>query len=413
MPNKYSSLLKAYNSDGEIDEEKVNEIVVFYMDNAKAGEDAYCSDLFLKKAQMAFITALIYYVLENDDIPIKKKNFSTILKKVQMAMDYEENYPLSREMNEWFKKMKDEDKQSLAEAYYCSFCIAPPRTRQTIIVNTAIDLQMLTKGQEDTMIYYGTNKTDHTPIMYDRTDMTSSPQHRAIFGNHGSGRHILVKSEIVQIVKSTNDIVYVLDFNMELTQMAELLGGCVVPVTRNSLGCVNPIVIPDTSNFVVLEVDETLYAMDCKGNAIYMCLAAMWQKIEAANKARNTNQRFWIFVDEMLPIIRSAYAEIFYAMIEKGRTYNCNITYSSAYFATFCESEYGKAVLANTPILTLLNLSPEDRGYLSELYNLSSEELCNVINQPCGNGLFCVNGNNIPFVYLQNNATKKMFTAMI
>ena len=415
MSNKYSSLLKAYNSDGEIDEEKVNEIVVFYMDNAKAGKKAGGADPFWDKTQKAFFTALIYYVLENDDIPVNKKNFSTILHKVQMAMGivYDEDNLLSREMNAWFKKMEAEGKHCRAAMYYDAFFIAPPRTKQAVIVNTAIDLQVFPREKDDTMFYYGTNKTDHTPIMYDRTDMTSSPQHRAIFGNHGSGRHFLVKSEIVQIVKSTNDIVYVLDFNMELTQMAELLGGCVVPVTRNSLGCVNPIIIPDTSNFVVLEVDETLYAKGGKETAIYMCLAAMWQKIEAANKAGNTNQRFWIFVDEMLPIIHSAYAEIFYTMIEKGRTYNCNITYGSASFATFCESVCDKAVLANTPILTLLNLSPEDRGYLSELYNLSSEELCNVINQPCGNGLFCVNGNNIPFVYLQNNATQKMFTAMI
>lgn len=252
------------------------------------------------------------------------------------------------------------------------------------------------------MFYYGTNKKDNTPIMYDRTDMTSSPQHRAIFGNHGSGRHVLMKSEILQIIKATNDTVYVLDFNREFTKMANLLGGYVVPVTRNEVGCVNPVIIPNTSNFVVLDADEILYAKGCKDNAIYMCLAAMWEKVEAANKAGNTNRRFWIFVDEMLPILRSAYAEIFYTMIKKGRTYNCNITYSSAYFATFCESVCGKAVLVNTPILTLLNQTPKDREYLSELYNMSSEELCNVINQPCGNGLFCVNGKNIPFNYDQN-----------
>ena len=407
MPNKYSSLLKAYNYDGAIDEEKVNEIVVYYMDNAKAGEDAYCSDLFLKKAQMAFITALIYYVLENDDIPIKEKNFSTILKKVQMAMDYEENYPLSREMNEWFKKMKDEDKQSLAEAYYCSFCIAPPRTRQTIIVNTAIDLQMLTKGQGDTMIYYGTNKTDNTTIMCDRMDFTK-PQHRAIFGTTGSGKGVLMKSEIIQLLKNTNDTVYVLDLEGDYIRLAEQLGECIIHITKNSADCINPISIPDAcskaSGLVVLDIPQMLSEKEFE-IAIYMCLAAIWEKIETSSRIFDfADKHFWIYIDNIMPVLKySSCEEIFFNIIIGGRPYGCALTYGTQSFSDFYnDTQYGWQTLNQTRLITFLDLNQKDRDLLSRLQNLSFEELSCITEQPSGNGLFMMDNDKIPFRYDQN-----------
>lgn len=251
------------------------------------------------------------------------------------------------------------------------------------------------------MFYYGTSKTDNTPIMYDRTDLSHAPQHRAIFGTHGSGRHVLMKSEIVQIVEKTNDKVFVLDFNRNFTPMADMLGGCVIPVTKNEIGCVNPVIIPNAVDFVVLNASEVLYEKVSKQYAIYMCLAAMWEKIEAARKAGNTKQRFWIFIDDVAPIIRFASAELLYRMIVKGRAFNCNITYSTASLCDFISAEYSKAMIENTPIITLLNMPQNDRTLAHIVLQSDFDEEW-ISNQHCGNGMFCVNGFYKPFKYDQN-----------
>lgn len=152
MSNHYNPLVNVYDSNGNISETKVDILVDLYMKNAKAGKESGGSDPFWDKSEKAFLTALIYYVLENDDIPRKDKCFSTILEKVQMAKvddDSEEESPLTQEMNNWFAKMDAAGRKYKAKMYYDTFLIAPQKTANTILITTAVDLQIFSTKEVD------------------------------------------------------------------------------------------------------------------------------------------------------------------------------------------------------------------------------------------------------------------------
>jgi len=150
LSNHYNPLLNAYDTDGNISEKQVDILVSLYIKNAKAGKESGGSDPFWEQSEVAFMTSLIYYVLENDDIPRIDKCFATVLEKVQMAKvsdDDDEESPLTQEMNAWFKKVgiTEEDKTAggryKTKYYYDTFLIAPQKTANTILITTAVDLQ--------------------------------------------------------------------------------------------------------------------------------------------------------------------------------------------------------------------------------------------------------------------------------
>lgn len=180
MSNHYNPLDNVFDSNGEISENQVNILVDLYMKNAKAGKEAGGGDPFWDKSEKAFLTALIYYVLENDNIPKKDKCFGTILQKVQMAKvsdDDKAMSPLTKEMYDWFvevgimtyndsKDIKNEVERYKetgektrfkTKLYYDTFLIAPQKTANTILITTAVDLQIFSTKQVDFI-----TRTDYT-----------------------------------------------------------------------------------------------------------------------------------------------------------------------------------------------------------------------------------------------------------
>lgn len=158
MSNHYNPLMNVYNSNGEISETQVDILVDLYMKNAKEGKEAGGSDPFWDKAEKSFLTALIYYVLECDNIPRNDKCFSTILQKVQMAkVDDQsgEESPLTKEMNAWFAEVGITKEDPTAggryktKMYYDTFLIAPEKTANTILITTAVDLQIFSTKEVD------------------------------------------------------------------------------------------------------------------------------------------------------------------------------------------------------------------------------------------------------------------------
>lgn len=152
LSNHYNPLLNVYDSNENIDETKVDILVDVYMKNAKAGKTQGSGDPFWDKSEKAFLTALIYYVLENDNIPRHDKCFNTILKKVQMAKvsdDDNEESPLTKEMNSWFDEMNKAGRPYKAKLYYDTFLIAPQKTANTILITTAVDLQIFSTKEVD------------------------------------------------------------------------------------------------------------------------------------------------------------------------------------------------------------------------------------------------------------------------
>lgn len=177
LSNHYNPLVNVFDSYGNISETQVNILVDLYMKNAKAGKEAGGSDPFWDKSEKAFMTALIYYTLEEDehllpegflddqDLKTDSKGnpveqpmqlqgmeggrcFSTILKLVQEAKVDDESdarSTLTRRLDNFFKR-KPFNKTKL---YYDTFLIAPQKTANTILITTAVDLQIFSTRDVD------------------------------------------------------------------------------------------------------------------------------------------------------------------------------------------------------------------------------------------------------------------------
>lgn len=171
LSNNYNPLLNVFDSNGEISETQVDVLVDLYMKNAKAGKEASGGDPFWDKSEKAFMTALIYYTIEEDEnlllngfivqegehkgeevAPMEGgKCFSTILKLVQEAKvdeDANGNVPDSKltiRLKDFFRR-KEKNKTKL---YYDTFLIAPQKTANTILITTAVDLQIFSTKNVD------------------------------------------------------------------------------------------------------------------------------------------------------------------------------------------------------------------------------------------------------------------------
>lgn len=181
LSNNYNPLLNVYDSSGAISETKVDILVDLYMKNAKAGKEAGGSDPFWDKSEKAFLTAIIYFVLENDDIPEKDKCFKKVLELVQMAKvddESDEDSPLTQLMNNWFAKMDAEGRPYKAKSYYDTFLIAPQKTANTILITTAVDLQIFSTKEVD----YITRKNEKYPEMNINIDKIATQQSYLFLG---------------------------------------------------------------------------------------------------------------------------------------------------------------------------------------------------------------------------------------
>lgn len=156
----YNPLLNVFDAFGNISEVKVDVLVDLYMKNAKAGKEAGGGDPFWDKAEKAFLTAVIYYVLENDDIPKEDKCFHTVLEKVQRAKADNQNGKsagetmLTKEINSWKAKVARQNKKIKTPIYYDTFLIAPEKTANTILITTAVDLQIFATEEVDRVTRY-------------------------------------------------------------------------------------------------------------------------------------------------------------------------------------------------------------------------------------------------------------------
>lgn len=158
----YNPLLNVYDGKGQISEVKVDILVDLYMKNAKAGKEAGGSDPFWDKAEKAFLTATIYYVLENDDIELEDKCFYTVLEKVQLAKAEVTNGKqssetiLTKEINAWKMECQAQGRKIKTPIYYDTFLIAPEKTANTILITTAVDLQIFATEEVNKITRYNT-----------------------------------------------------------------------------------------------------------------------------------------------------------------------------------------------------------------------------------------------------------------
>lgn len=200
LSNNYNPLLNVFDSNGEISETQVDVLVDLYMKNAKAGKEASGGDPFWDKSEKAFMTALIYYTIEEDKelllngfivqegenkgeevAPMEGgKCFSTILKLVQEAKvdeDANGNVPDSKltiRLKDFFRR-KENNKTKL---YYDTFLIAPQKTANTILITTAVDLQIFSTKNVDMI----TRRNEKHPEMNIDIDKIATQQSYLFLG---------------------------------------------------------------------------------------------------------------------------------------------------------------------------------------------------------------------------------------
>lgn len=166
LSNHYNPLMNVFDANGNISEVKVDILVDLYMKNAKAGKEAGGGDPFWDKSEKAFLTALIYYVLENDAFEEKDKCFRTILEKAQdakadtQAGANKDGTKLTKEIKEWQKQMEASGKKIKTPLYYDTFLIAPDKTANTILITTAVDLQLFATDDVARITRTNTTYTD-------------------------------------------------------------------------------------------------------------------------------------------------------------------------------------------------------------------------------------------------------------
>ncbi len=151
ISNYYNPLLNVYDAEGKIDPQKVDILVDLYMDNASEGNAQGGSDPFWPKSEKAFLTGVIYYVLENDAFPKEEKCFHKVLTCVQKAKATkgETETALTKEIKDWQAKMEKEGRNIMTPLYYDTFLIAPEKTANTILITTAVDLQIFSNPNVD------------------------------------------------------------------------------------------------------------------------------------------------------------------------------------------------------------------------------------------------------------------------
>ena len=164
MSNHYNPLLNVYDADGNIDSQKVDVLVDLYMKNASAGKENGGGDPFWEKSEKAFLTGVIFYVLENDAIKREEKCFNTVLKYVQMARADESKKDaetmLTKEIKKWQKQMEEEGRPIKCPLYYDTFLIAPQKTANTILITTAVDLQIFSNEHVDRITRWNSKYPD-------------------------------------------------------------------------------------------------------------------------------------------------------------------------------------------------------------------------------------------------------------
>ncbi len=189
MSNHYNPLLNVYDAKGQISQIQVDILVDLYMKNAKAGKEGSGGDPFWDKAEKAFLTALIYYVLENEEIPIEDKCFYTILEKAQRAKaDAEggkraEETLLTKEINQWKKNCELNGRMIKTPIYYDTFLIAPEKTANTILITTAVDLQIFATDDVNRITRYN-SKYPYLNINFDLIAQTQTYVFLAIPQSH-------------------------------------------------------------------------------------------------------------------------------------------------------------------------------------------------------------------------------------
>lgn len=143
--NRYNPFDYVYDTDGSVDDTKVNTLIYLFLRNAKESKQK-SGDPFWEKSAKALLTAIAYYMLENEGMQKEDVNFTTMLKMVQAGKVDETNSStqsmLDRLMEEERRMAAENGRISKAVSNFSTFKLAPSKTANSILITCAVDLQI-------------------------------------------------------------------------------------------------------------------------------------------------------------------------------------------------------------------------------------------------------------------------------
>lgn len=169
----YNPLMNLYDEDGNIAPVKVDVLVDLYMRNTVVGKETGARDPFWEKGEKLLLTAFIYYVLENDNIPLEDKNFRTIYDKIKAFREGKDAF--TEEISKWEKKMEEVGRKVKAPAYFANYLSLSWQSAEACLISVIIDLQFFLNEEIATItstdryvIPFGIN-IDFDELAYTRT----------------------------------------------------------------------------------------------------------------------------------------------------------------------------------------------------------------------------------------------------
>lgn len=187
LSSHYNPLMHLYDDFGNISEVKVDVLVDLLMYNAQNGKEEGSGDPYWEKAERALLTAVIFYVLENDEIPKIDKCFHTVLDKIKLLRNENRNILLTKEIKSWQEKCEREGRKVKAPNYYDTFLIAPQKTINAVAMTAEMDLQLFEINDVDFLTRYVPDY-EQTDLQIDFDDFAQVPS--VIFTNFGSNRSV-------------------------------------------------------------------------------------------------------------------------------------------------------------------------------------------------------------------------------
>lgn len=143
--NCYNPFDYVYDENGKVDEAKVSTLIYLFLKNANGAKEK-SGDPFWEKSAKALLSAIAYYMLDNEGYPKENINFSNVLMFIQKGKVDEESSSsksgLDLLMDEEEKMAKDTGRISRAVSNYKTFKLAPPKTANSILITCAVDLQL-------------------------------------------------------------------------------------------------------------------------------------------------------------------------------------------------------------------------------------------------------------------------------
>ena len=174
LSSHYNPLLNAFDDSGKISDAKIKSMVELYMKYARAGKDEAERDPFWRMTEKTFMTAMLYYVLENDDIPMEEKCFHKVLEKIKkaeivnLADKNERKSMLTLEIDSWLVKVNKTRRKVKTPFYYNHFLMVPRMTRNKVVSVTAANLRIFAAKEVDFATRY---ISDYDGSEYEGTDL--------------------------------------------------------------------------------------------------------------------------------------------------------------------------------------------------------------------------------------------------